>query len=146
MGKNNIFSGIITLIVILMILLSTFLVVNYTTGVLTAAVAFAGTDQNSKFQACGINVPTELSKLQADIPGLVLPAIYIGFPGLLILLSIMMFLAGRYYNGNGKEEQSSSETTTTTSSPARVNESGDYESGTKVEEKRTQKSSKSEGK
>lgn len=143
MGKHNVVSGILVLVVILMIAISTFMVVTYTTGVLTAAVAFASTDQIAKLQACGITTPTELFKLRADIPSLLLPAIYVGLPGLMIILAILMFIAGYYY-GTGREGHSSSETTTTTSSPNR-RRSGRFAPGRRVEKTRTQRSSKSEG-
>ncbi len=142
MGKHNTAAGILVLIVILMIAISTFMVVTYSTGILTAAVAFASTDQIAKLQACGVTPPDELFKLRADVPGLLLPAIYVGLPSLMIIISMLMFIAGYYY-GNGKEEHSSSETTTTTSSPNRNR--GKYAPGRHVEETRTQKSSKSEG-
>ena len=144
MGKHNILSGSLVLVVILMIALSTFMVVTYTTGVLTAAVAFASTDQIAKLQACGVAVPDELFKLKADIPGLLLPAIYVGFPSLMVILAILMFIAGFYF-GNGKEGHSSSETTTTTSTPNRSRHSGRYAPGRRVEKIRTQKSTRSEG-
>ena len=140
MGKHSIVSGILVLVAILMIAVSTFMVVTYATGVLNAAMAFASSDQIAKMQACGITAPAELFKLQADIPGL-LTAIYVGLPGLLIILSILMFIAGYYY-GNGKGGRSSSETTTTTSSPNRSR--GRYAPGRRVEQTRTQKSSRSE--
>jgi len=143
MGKNNRVSGVLVLIVILAIAMSTFMAVAYSTGVLTAAVAFASTDQIAKIQSCGVTLPPELFRLQADVPGFVLPAIYVGFPSLMIIISILMFIAGYYY-GSGKGERSSSETTTTTSSPNRSHESGKYQSGRHVEQTRTQKSSKSE--
>ena len=142
MGKHNTVSGVLVLIVILMIAISTIAVVTYTTGVLTAAAAFASSDQIAKMQACGIAAPPELFKLQADVSGLLLPAIYAGLPGLMIIISILMFVAGHYY-GNDKEGRSSSETTTTTSSPNRNH--GKYASGRRVEETRTQKSSRDEG-
>ena len=140
MGKNNRVSGILVLVVILMIAISTFLAVNYGTSILGAAVAFVATSQG-KLEACGITTPPELLKLQADIPGLLVPAIYVGFPSLMIIISILMFIAGYYYNG-GREGHGSSETITTTSSPNR--NSGMYASGRRVEHTQTEKTSKSE--
>jgi hypothetical protein len=142
MGGHNVVSGILVLVVILMIALATFMVVTYTTGVLTAAVAFASTDQITKLQACGITVPAELFKLQADIPSLLLPAIYVGLPGLMIIIAILMFIAGHYYGGLGGRR--SSETITTTSSPNRSRR-GRYAPGRRVEKTRTHSSSRSEG-
>jgi hypothetical protein len=144
MAKHNMLSGILVLVVILMIAISTYMVVTYATGVLNAAVAFASTDQMTKLQACGVTPPAELFKLRDDIPSLLIPALYVGFPGLMIILAILMFTAGFYY-GNEKEAHSSVETTTTTTSPNRSGSSGRYKKGTHVEETTTQKSSESEG-
>jgi hypothetical protein len=141
MGKHNTLSGVLVLVVILMIGISTFVVLDYTTGVITNALAFASSDQIAKIQACGITLPAQFFKLQYDIPNLLLPAIYVGFPALMIILSILMFIAGYYHSG--KEGHSSIETTTTTSSPNR-RESGRYAPGRRVEQTRTQKSSKTE--
>ena len=141
MGRHNTLSGILVLAAVLMIVATTFMVVFYATGVLSAAVSFASSDQIGKMQACGIAAPAELVKLRSDIPSLLLPAIYVGLPGLLIILSMMMFIAGYFYGG-GKEGRISSETTTTTSSPNRNH--GKYAPGRRVEQTRTQKSTKSE--
>ncbi|HII38959.1 TPA: hypothetical protein HA318_03060 [Candidatus Micrarchaeota archaeon] len=143
MGKHNLVSGILVLVVILMIAASTYLVVSYTSDVLTSAVAFASTDQISKLQLCGVNVPAELFKLKADIPNFLLPAIYVGLPSLLIIVAILMFIAGFYYS-DGMGGRSHSETVTTTSSPNR-SRSGKYAQGRRVEQTRTSRSSKHEG-
>jgi hypothetical protein len=143
MGKHNVVSGVLVLVVILMIAISAYMVVNYTTGVLNAAVSFASSSQIGKLAGCGVTVPPELFKLQSDIPSLLLPAIYVGFPGLMVLIAILMFIAGYYY-GNEGESRSSSETTTTTSSPNRSRDSGKYQPGRRVEKTQTQKSSSSE--
>ena len=143
MGKHNTLSGVLVLIVILMIAVTTFAVVNYTTNVLGAAVAFASTDQIDKLQSCGITPPAELFKLKYDIPNMLLPAIYAGLPALMIILSILMFIAGYYYSSE-KQGHSSSETTVTTSSPNRSS-SGKYKPGRRVEHVQTQRSSRSEG-
>ncbi len=144
MDKHNVTSGILVLVVILMIALATFMVVSYTTDILTAAVSFASTDQIAKLSACGVTAPEEFFKLRADIPGLVLPAMYVGFPGLMIILSILMFIAGFYF-ATGKAVSSSSQSTTTVdSNQNRSNRSGRFKPGRHVERTQT-KSSKSEG-
>jgi zinc transporter ZupT len=141
MGKHNTVSGILVVIVILTIVASTFMVISYATGVLSAAVAYASSDQVAKLQACGAAPPAALVQFRDDIPSLLLPAMYVGFPGLMVLIAILMFLAG-YYHSDGTVGRSSSETTTTTSSPNRKD--GKYAPGRHVEETRTQRSSKSE--
>jgi hypothetical protein len=141
MGRHNTLSGVLVLIVILMIAITTFAAVNYTTNVMGAAVAFASTDQINKLQTCGITPPPELFKLKYDIPNMLLPAIYAGFPALMIIIAILMFVAG-FYHGSGEGHQSS-ETTVTTSSPNRSS-TGKYKPGRRVEQTQTHKSSKSE--
>ncbi|MFA5929989.1 MAG: hypothetical protein WC861_03845 [Candidatus Micrarchaeia archaeon] len=142
MGKHNTVSGILVFIVILTIVATTIMVITYATGVLASAVAFASSDQIAKMQSCGIAAPPELSKLQADVSSLLIPAIYVGFPSLMIFISALMFIAGHYY-GSDKEGSVSRETTVTTSSPNRKH--GMYASGRRVEQTRTQKSTKTEG-
>jgi hypothetical protein len=144
MDKNNVLSGVLVVVVLLLIVITQYLVVNYTTGVLNAAVSFASSSQLGKLQACGVTVPQELFKLQADVPTLLLPAIYVGLPGLMLVIAILMFIAGNYYS-NRSEERSSSETTTTTSDPNRSKQSGRFETGRHTEETKTKKSSESEG-
>ena len=140
MGKHNTVSMILVLAVILMIAASAFLVISYATGVLSAAVAFASSDQIGKMQACGIAAPAELIKLRNDASTLLLPAIYVGLPGLMVIIAMLMFIAGYYYGGG--ESRSSSEITTTTSSPNRKH--GKYAPGRRVEQTRTRKTTESE--
>ena len=140
MGKHDTVSGILVLVVIMMIATSTYMVVTYATDILTAAAAFVNSDQMTKLNACNIAPPVELIKLQADVPTLLLPAIYVGLPSLMVIIGILMFIAGFYYGGGERRE--SSETTTTISSPNRHH--GRYASGRRVEKTRTQKSSQIE--
>ena len=142
MGKNNKISGVLVAIVLLAIVASTFLVVNYATNILTETMAFASTTQMARLQTCGVYLPADLLRLQTDVPSFILPAIYVGFPGIMIVIAILMFVAGYYY-GNEKGE-SSSETTTTTSRPKWDPQSGKYDSGTRLEETRTQRTSRRE--
>ncbi len=143
MGKNNVLSGVLVLIVILMIAIGTVMVVSYSTGVLNAAVGFASSDQLAKLQQCGVSVPVEFYKLRSDIPTLLVPAIYVGLPGMMVILSILMFIAGFYY-GHGHEGSMSSETTTTTSAPNRNRSSGRYAAGRRVEQTRTRRSTRNQ--
>jgi hypothetical protein len=144
MGKHNVVSGILVFVVILMIVASTYMVLTYVTDVLSAAVSFASSSPAGKLASCGITPPPELFKLQADVPTLLLPAIYVYFPALMIAISILMFIAGHYYGGTG-EAKSSSETTVTTSTPNR-SQSGQYKPGRRVEKIVTEKSASSEDK
>jgi hypothetical protein len=142
MGKHNVVSGIIVFVVILIIAMSTYMVVNYATGVLTSAVAWASTDQIAQLQACGITAPPELNKLRDDVPSVLLPAIYVYFPGLMVIISVLMFIAGYYYGPGGKAHRTS-ETSVTTSTPNRSSKTGQYKPGRRVEKTVTEKTSSS---
>jgi hypothetical protein len=144
MENHNGLSAAIVLIVILMISISTLIVVNYVTDILNAAVAWATTSNIDTLQACGIDAPIELFKLRDDVTALLLPSIYVGFPGLMIIIAMLMFIAGYYY-AMGRESHSSSETTTTTSDPNRSASSGRFETGRHTEQTKTRKSSDSTG-
>lgn len=98
MEKYNKVSSVLVIIVLLMIIISTFLIVSYTTGILNAAVSFASSDQVELFVNCGMTVPTELYKLKEDIPSFILPVIYVGLPGLMLIIAVLMFIAGYYYD------------------------------------------------
>jgi hypothetical protein len=122
-------SGFLVLAVIAIIAISTYFVMDYATNVLNAAMAFASSEQITKIQDCGVIAPPELFQVQADLPTILLPAIYVGFPGLMVLIAILMYLAG-YYHG-----ETSSETTTTTTAPNRKH--GRYARGRRVVRTRT---------
>ena len=139
---SNMISVILSAVVLLMIIISTILVVTYVTGVINSAVAFASSDQMAKLYACGITPPAALIQLQADIPTVVLPAIYVGFPGLMIIIAILAFLAGHYYGV--QNEEVTTESTTSLSSPNR-SLSGKYKPGRRVEKTQTEKTTKTEG-
>jgi hypothetical protein len=129
MGKHNIVSGFLVLVVVVMIAIATIVVVDYTKNILSAAMTFMSSDQVAKLQACGVTVPPQIVQVQYDLQNILLPAIYVGFPGLMVIIAILMYLAG-YYHG-----ETSSETTTTTSSPNRNR--GRYARGRHVVRTRT---------
>lgn len=73
--------------------------ITYVGSILTAMVDFVTANSNA-ISRCGITVPEEVSALKGDITTTILPAVYLGIPLAVILISAIMF-AGGYFFGKG---------------------------------------------
>ena len=69
-------------------------------------VDFITSNNLSDLQECGVASTSLFSKLKGELAPIILPSLYIGLPLLLVVISILMFLAGFYYN-RGKEQEES---------------------------------------
>ncbi len=105
MGKSNIGSTILVLVVAVLIGAASWLVISYLGSTLSAVVTFASGPDGAKLAASGIHVPPQIEQLRADLP-LILPLLYAGFPLLLIIIAILSFIAGSNYHGMGEVEES----------------------------------------
>lgn len=103
MSKYKLVSGLFIILGLLVIVGAAYIIIQYATGMINAIVDFVTTNDYSKLQQCGITPPSEFGKLKNEFATLILPALYIGLPGLLIVVSALMFLAGFYYH-RGKLE------------------------------------------
>jgi hypothetical protein len=90
---------------VLVILGSAYVIISYASGMMTAIVDFVTTNDFSKLQQCGVTPPAQFNVLKNDLTTLVLPSLYIGLPLLLIILSVLMFLAGFYYHKGRHEDE-----------------------------------------
>ncbi len=80
-----------------MIVGSAYMIISYASDILTSIVDFVTTNDFTKLKDCGIAAPTQFNKIKADLTTLILPFLYLGIPGVLLLLSALMFVAGFYY-------------------------------------------------
>jgi uncharacterized protein YneF (UPF0154 family) len=103
MSKYKFVSGLFVVLALLVIVGASYVIIQYATGMINAIVDFVTTNDYSKLQQCGITVPTEFGKLKNEFATLILPTLYIGLPGLLLVVSALMFLAGFYFH-RGKIE------------------------------------------
>ncbi len=103
MSKYKLVSGLFVLLALLVIVGASYVVIQYATGMINAVVEFVTTNDYSKLQQCGITPPSEFAKLKNEFATLILPSLYIGIPGLLLVVSALMFLAGFYFH-RGKIE------------------------------------------
>ncbi|MEW6748209.1 MAG: hypothetical protein AB1295_00670 [Candidatus Micrarchaeota archaeon] len=83
-----------------------YVVISYAQGVIGAIVDFVTTNDFTKLQQCGVNPPGEFNKLKSEFATLILPALYLGIPVLLLVISALMFLAGFYYHKGKLQDDS----------------------------------------
>jgi len=103
MSKFKLVSYLFVVLGFLVVIGASYVIFQYTTGMINAIVDFITTNDYSKLQQCGITPPNEFAKLKNDFASLILPALYLGMPGLLLVVSSLMFLAGFYFH-KGKLE------------------------------------------
>ncbi|MCI0503881.1 hypothetical protein L0Y65_04165 [Candidatus Micrarchaeota archaeon] len=105
MSKYKFVSYLFVVLGLLVILGAAYVIIQYATGLINAVVDFVTTNDYSKLQQCGITPPNEFGKLKNEFATIVLPAMYLGLPGVLIIVSALMFLAGFYYHRGKLEDE-----------------------------------------
>ena len=98
MNKFKLTSFLFLLLGALVMFGAAYVIISYATGVIGAIVEFVTTTDFTKLQQCGVNPPGEFNKLKTEFATLILPALYLGIPMLLIVISALMFMAGFYYH------------------------------------------------
>ena len=106
MSKFKLISYLFIVLGLLVIIAASYVIFQYTTGMINAIVDFVTTNDYSKLQQCGITPPAEFAKVKNDFATVILPALYLGFPGLLIVVSALLFLSGFYYHKGKLEDDS----------------------------------------
>ncbi|MFN7991704.1 MAG: hypothetical protein U0R44_06110 [Candidatus Micrarchaeia archaeon] len=96
--KNKIASVLFILLAIIVMGGAWYLVYSYASGLIGAVVEFITSNDYTKLQQCGVTPPTEFNRIKADFAGVILPAMYVGIPVMLILVSYLMFMAGIFYH------------------------------------------------
>jgi hypothetical protein len=105
MSKYKFVSGLFVILGLLVIVGAAYVIIQYATGMINAVVDFVTTNDYSKLQQCGITPPSEFAKVKNEFATLILPTLYIGLPGLLLVVSALMFLAGFYYHRGKLEDE-----------------------------------------
>jgi|WetSurMetagenome_2_1015567.scaffolds.fasta_scaffold722717_1 hypothetical protein len=105
MSKYKYVSYLFVVLGLLVIIGAAYVIIQYASGLINAVVDFVTTNDYSKLQQCGVTPPNEFGKLKNEFATLVLPALYIGLPGILIVVSALMFLAGFYYHKGRLEDE-----------------------------------------
>lgn len=94
------FMGIVLgLIGVVLLVGSIYLAITYVGAIMNAMIEFITTN-GSALSRCGITAPAEIVQLKDQVATTILPAIYLGIPLAVVLISAIMF-AGGYYFGRG---------------------------------------------
>lgn len=109
MNKNKLACFLLVLLGFMVMFGAAYVIISYAQGVIGAIVDFVTTNDFTKLQQCGVNPPGEFSKLKSDFATLILPALYLGIPVLLLVISALMFLAGFYYHKGKMQDDSQKE-------------------------------------
>ncbi len=105
MNKSKLTGLLFVVLGALVIMGASYVMISYLSDILTAIVDFVTTNDLTKIQQCGINIPPQFQKLKTELTTIILPSLYIGLPVMLIILSFLMFLGGFYYHKGRYEDE-----------------------------------------
>jgi hypothetical protein len=105
MSKYKVISYLFIILGLLVITGSAYFIISYASNLLGAIVDFVTTNDFTKLQQCGVTAPPQFVKLKSELPTLILPFLYYGIPGLLIIISVLMFYAGIFYHKGKMEDE-----------------------------------------
>ena len=78
---------------------SIYLAISYVGAIMNAMIEFVATNGGA-ISRCGITLPDEIVQLKDQVATTILPALYLGIPLAVVVISAIMF-AGGYYYGRG---------------------------------------------
>jgi len=105
MNKNKVASILLVVLGLIIAGGAVYLVLSYATDVLQAIVDFASSNDLSKLDKCGISMPPQFMKMKADLFTVIMPFLWIGMPIVLLVISMLMFMAGFYYHRARHEDE-----------------------------------------
>ena len=105
MSKYGFVSGIFLILGLLAVAGVLYMVLSYAGATLNAMTDFVTTNDFTVLKNCGVNPPEQFDKIKSDLPTVILPFLYLGLPLSLILISVLMFLAGKYNEKGGREDE-----------------------------------------
>ncbi len=97
MVNNKVKYNILVFLGILVIAASSLAIISYGTSILNVISDFVSSNGASKLNSCGVDY-SRFDQIKNDTTTLLFPAIYVGVPLLMIVLSVIMFYGGVYYN------------------------------------------------
>ncbi len=101
--KNKIFSLLFGILGVILIIACLYFTISYLSYIGKVLIDFFSANNVQAISNCGVFIPDEFTEIRNQIPSTILPAVYIGMPLSLILLSVLMFFSG-YFFGKHKVE------------------------------------------
>lgn len=81
-----------------------YVAMSYIGAIINATIDFVTTNSVA-ISRCGITVPNEIMQLKNQLATTILPAIYLGIPLAVVVISAVMFAGGYFYGKGSFEEQ-----------------------------------------
>lgn len=98
MNKQK-FTGILFVVVsFVIIVVSAYFAITYTSGILNGLMDFVTTNDFAKLKNCGVSIPDQMLSWKSELTTILLPSLYLGLPVVLIVNSLLMFFGGYYYH------------------------------------------------
>ena len=103
MVKNKILSVLFGVAGIILLVASLYLAISYLSYIGKVMIDFFSSNNIQTISECGVVIPHEFTEIRDQMPSTILPAVYLGIPLTVLLISILMFFSG-YYLGRHKVE------------------------------------------
>ena len=75
---------------------SIYMAISYVGAIMNAMIEFVTTNSGA-ISRCGITMPDEIVQLKDQVATTILPALYLGIPLAVVVISAIMFVGGYYY-------------------------------------------------
>jgi len=103
--KNKILAILFGVIGVIFVVACLYVGVNYLGFIGKALIEFFTAGNIQSMNECGITTPQEFVDIRNQLPTTLLPAIYIGIPLSLILISALMFFSGYFFGKHNFEQE-----------------------------------------
>jgi hypothetical protein len=90
---------ILGIIGVVLLVGSIYFAISYVGAIMNTMIEFVATNSGA-ISRCGITMPDEIVQLKDQVATTILPALYLGIPLAVVVISAVMF-AGGYYYGRG---------------------------------------------
>mgnify|MGYP006285311953 FL=1 len=95
--KNKLISMALAVIGIVVIVASLYVAISYLSYIGKVLIDFFSANNVQEMSACGVQIPEDFIEIRNQIPSTILPAVYLGIPVVLILISLLMFFSGYFF-------------------------------------------------
>ncbi len=99
MNPSKFMGMVLGIIGMVLLVGSIYFAITYVGAIMNAMIDFVATNGGA-ISRCGITIPDEIVQLKDQVATTILPAIYLGIPLAVVVISAVMF-AGGYYYGRG---------------------------------------------
>jgi hypothetical protein len=105
MNKNKVISLILAAVGTVFVIGGLYFTISYLNTLGQGVIDFVSVNNVNTISRCGITVPEKFIEFRDNFATAILPALYLGFPIAVILISVIMFLSGYYFGKCRVEEE-----------------------------------------